>query len=696
VKLRRLELTDFRQFRGTNEITFADDPFSNVTLVFGANGSGKTTLLNALTWVLYESVSSDFLYPDQLINEQTWSGVPAGGNATCTVRLAFEHEGDVYLLTRTSTAQKPTMASRQVSVSSAASLVRIDQAGNSREIKAPDDFIDNLLPKKLHHFFFLNGERFEHLHSDDAYEDIESAIKTLLGVAVIERALKHLPDVESVLRKEYSAIGGTDVEDLNKRIESAEETKRISRDQIAELETNLEAREDEIAALDDRLRDLESTRELQKRRDVLSVEHERARRAISRAQEQRDREISERGFVSFIEPLVRQTIDTYEALRAKRELPKPFKAQFIDDLLNGGQCICGADLASEGPSRDAVLEWKRRAGLPEVEETWSALSARAKSFVQERDRLRTRLDELAETLSQERRLATETEEELSQISSRLSGGEQDAALLERRRRDFLADSRRDHERIGALRREIDISEKTITEAKRGLERAVAQNAKAIVAKRRVEVVESIQDLLSDLLDLRVEDVRTGLDKRVRDTFQSIVYQDYSTSLTEHFRLVLHKTVAGRQIPVARSTGQGQILVLSFVGALAAMARERAEASERASGGPLQVATGGVFPFVSDAVFGTLEESYRRDIAAALPRLAPQVVIFASKAQGLGVVEEQLRSRVGNQYVIEVQTPKEDAKPESIELAGRSWPYVTVRPGEAEESRIVAVREPANA
>ena len=45
--LERLIVENFRQFRGRQEIVFADNRSRNVTLVHAENGFGKTTLLNA-------------------------------------------------------------------------------------------------------------------------------------------------------------------------------------------------------------------------------------------------------------------------------------------------------------------------------------------------------------------------------------------------------------------------------------------------------------------------------------------------------------------------------------------------------------------------------------------------------------------------------------------------------------------------
>ena len=46
--LKSITLTDFRNFKGTQSIDFADDSNRNVTVIMGENGSGKTTFAQRL------------------------------------------------------------------------------------------------------------------------------------------------------------------------------------------------------------------------------------------------------------------------------------------------------------------------------------------------------------------------------------------------------------------------------------------------------------------------------------------------------------------------------------------------------------------------------------------------------------------------------------------------------------------------
>jgi DNA sulfur modification protein DndD len=84
----------------------------------------------------------------------------------------------------------------------------------------------------------------------------------------------------------------------------------------------------------------------------------------------------------------------------------------------------------------------------------------------------------------------------------------------------------------------------------------------------------------------------------------------------------------------------------------------------------------------DSPFGSLDESYQKQIAQAIPALAPQVVIFVSKSQGLSAVQEELAPRVGKEYVAVFHTPKADSA-EAIGLHGKELPYIRETNGDQE-------------
>lgn len=692
MKLQRLTLQDFRPFLGTHTLDFATGRESNVTVVYGATGAGKTTLLNAFTWVLYGSFTDDFEQQDRLVNNHLMATVPPGEPRAASVTLEFEHENCRYFLKRTVTERQTAQGTRERVGNPDVVLSYTDEGGRNYPAKNPEDAIDRILPERLHQFFLFNGERIEHLVDPSAYEEIEQAIKTLLGLEVIERSLRHLPQVRRTLEDELRQVGTPEVSRLTERLEELDDQLSGHEEDHAQQKRNLAALDTELETLDAELRTFEEVRPLQEARDRAEKEAQETEQRLRRLRDQIAATINDRGFVAFTAGLSRRTAELFGDLRTRREIPAPMKRQFVDDLLHDKECICGTKLTPGTSPHEHVVAWRRRVGLADVEEAWTRVSAQAEQFVVDREFLSRDLDGLIGDLAAARARRSELEEELSEISLKIERfpDKDQIPKLETRRQKVLKDRDTVQRQLGILDERIATANRGITQARQALDRAKTQSSKEATAKRRVGVTSQAANLLKKVLDLRTQDVREELDRRIREVYGAISYKPYRPELTEEFRLTL-RGGDGLQ-PVAKSTGENQILSLSFVGALAALARERHDEAAKARGLlGLFSDSGGIFPIVMDAPFGTLDETPRREVARGLPTLAPQVVIFVSKAQGVGAVEEELRPRIGRSWVIHYLSPKEGAVSEALELPAHVHAYVDPSSDGIERAELLEVR-----
>ena len=66
--IRKIVLTNFRQFYGEQTIHFSTNEDKNVTLIHAENGVGKTALLNAILWCFFKSFTPNFKDPRNLLN----------------------------------------------------------------------------------------------------------------------------------------------------------------------------------------------------------------------------------------------------------------------------------------------------------------------------------------------------------------------------------------------------------------------------------------------------------------------------------------------------------------------------------------------------------------------------------------------------------------------------------------------------
>jgi len=691
MKLQRLVLENFRQFLGAHALEFSSGGEDNVTVVYAANGAGKTTLLNAFTWVLYQRTTSDFEQPERLVNDHLMAEAAEGEERSASVTLEFEHEYSRYRLQRRVTERKGPGQRRERVRDPEVELTYTDEGGRNYQQKNPDDAIDRILPERLHQFFLFNGERIEHLVDPSAFEEIEQAIKTLLGLEIIERSLRHLPQVRRALEGELRRVGTPEISRLTEDLERLEnERAQVDEDQ-AQQRRNLAALDTELQELDAQLRTLEEARSLQEDRDRAESAFQAMEARLRKLRDQIADTINDRGFVAFTAELTQSATAKFGELRTKREIPTPMKRQFVDDLLESGECICGTPLIPGSQAHEHVVAWRKRVGLADVEEAWTRVSAHAEGFRLDRDSLSRDLDRLIGDLASARVDRARLEEELSEISRKLERFPSEQVRdLEARRQEVSRRRDETNRSLGGFESRATTLDRQIADTKRALAKAETQSEKQAVAKKRVAVTDEAAELFSKVLALRTQDVREELDRRIGEVYSAITYKPYQPELSEDFRLTLRGGDA--LLPVAKSTGENQILSLSFVGALAALARERHEEARNAKGlQPLFSTAGGVFPIVMDAPFGTLDETPRREVARGLPLLAPQIVIFVSKAQGLGAVEEELRPRIGRSWVIHYLSPKEGVAPEPIELAWGSYPYVDPSPDGVERAELLEIR-----
>ena len=136
--------------------------------------------------------------------------------------------------------------------------------------------------------------------------------------------------------------------------------------------------------------------------------------------------------------------------------------------------------------------------------------------------------------------------------------------------------------------------------------------------------------------------------------------------------------------MAASTGENQILSLSFIGSIIDRVREWSKA------GLVMGPDSSTFPLVMDSPFGSLDEVYRRHVAKLIPELANQLIVLVTKTQWRGEVADEMQSRIGREYVLVYNSPKPDCEPDAIVLHGDSYPLVRQSPNGFEYTEIVEV------
>lgn len=685
MKLTSIQVCNFRQFYGkTPEILFSCGD-RNTTIIHGNNGAGKTTLLNAFTWVMYEKFTAAFASVDRLVNKRAITQAQPGEPVECWVQVAFEHESKRYRVKRLCRAYKGETIEH--SKSELSLYVAGDDGRWLLPQQLPEDIINRILPESLHQYFFFDGERIDHIVRYDKKAEIAEATKELLGVKVLNRSIEHLKNAKRTLEDELKTIGDSETKKLLREQEKLEqESERLSTRQ-SEISSELEHQEELKRTIGDRLLELSGAEELQHLRDELEQQRRLIREQLRQAKDALKQAISIQGYTVLLSEATAEFRAIVDRLRERGELPTGIKRQFVGDLLNERRCICGAELIEGTHAHALVQSWMDKAGSSDVEETAIRMGAQVDEIDKQAHEFWNEVDRLQANINQGRIEISRIETQLDDIKERLrSYPNEDIQHLQKRLdkteeiiRQLILEQGGNRQQVASISTEIEAKIKQIAKHKMNEERQA-------LAQGRITATQDAIERLTEVRERIDRQFRLLLEQRVQDLFSQISFTPYVPKLSDKYELTLIENTAGQEEVVAASTGENQILSLSFIGGIIDRVREWSE--NKMLMGP----DSSTFPIVMDSPFGSLDEIYRRQIAKTIPKLANQLVVLVTKTQWRGEVAQEMANYIGREYVLSYNSPKSDCEEDTIELSGDRYPLVRQSPNEFEYTEILEVND----
>ena len=653
MKLFGLSLTNFRQFYGSHSITFSTDEKQNITVLHGENGAGKTSLLNAFKWCFYSRTDFD-TGEDNLLNEHAIAAAEEDSQIPLVVTVEFKHDDQRYTAVRTLSFKKGKGMDVEPIGGPVLELTWTDSSGRYEKSRNPESQMSQILPDKMHSYFFFNGERIEKLSYASASQEIREAIRTLMGLEIVERARTHLSGkVRKHFSKQIKDGASTDLQQAIDKEDTLEDAIQNAQQDIETERDNIQQFDEDMQFISNRLKAIAATVNLEKERETIERQLDEVKGALVDLRVRLAALVSERGFLPFVQPVARNVWQLLEDRRAKGELPYQIKQQFIDDLLKTGKCICGGVLEAGTKAYESVARYGKAATVAGVEEAFIKTAGALGQVEWVRDELFERLRDGLKTRATLNSEMDDLAGRLDDISKTLLGStSEDAVELENKRAALY--TRRDEcvsrkgRLVGKLE-ELRMERDKVVAERKDLEK---QSGKANLAKRRRAIAEECARVLSELHEALARRTKEQLSKQVNHTFQSILQKDYWAEIDDDYSLKVFKEIPGhgRQAVHEKSTGESQVTSLSFIGSIVSLAKEQ-HAKER------QFFRGGVFPIVMDSPFGSLDPTYRTMIARYIPRLADQIVLLVSGTQWKDEVEAECQARVGKHISLIYHAPE---------------------------------------
>jgi len=365
MKLIRAEFENFRLLRNL-KLDFSTDDNKKLTVIRAENETGKTTILNGLQWALY----GDDALPGK---GQNFRLHPIDWDISKTNRVPISALVDFETTTLRRSPRGMIETRRQYRIirtafetlngnewersPSTVKLFHLSSAG-SDPIDPPEAFIMEELPPELREVFFTDGDRaLSFIESSVSLrtkrDRVQKAIRSLLGLGVIEDALKHVRKAASEVNKAAKRIGVDDkLTQIATRLEKIEEDS-------SNLEEKIEDAKAQFSAFDEKLSEIQKKIDaalIKGDREKLKREIEHAERQLKHIDKRREAAAKEHAALFRGLPLVRELLAPVfeKALSKLSELKEQGKIPnttipVLEERLKGSVCICGESLEPDSP-----------------------------------------------------------------------------------------------------------------------------------------------------------------------------------------------------------------------------------------------------------------------------------------------------------------------------------------------------------
>ena len=686
MKLISLQLYNFRQFyHKTPAIVFASGK-RNTTVIYGNNGAGKTALLNAFTWVLYEEFTAAFAAPEMLINKRAIAEAQTGHYIECWVELQFANKHQSYQLKRKCYGSKKLDNSVEYSESKLFMLVSGDDGKWYPPVEPAAEIIEQILPSSLHRYFFFDGERIDNFFRKNSNSNISEDTKELLGVKILDRGIEHLKKAKRILQEELQEVSEGELKKLLKEHQKLTREREKKAKLLKNTQTEIALLESKQSNLTKQILEVSGADKLQQLKLKLVQEEQQIRSNLLQRKKELKELLSRQGYSIFLPEAIKTFTTLVNNLKQKQQIETGIDREFIQQLLDRQTCICGLELFPDSQAYNNVRAWLKKAERKNIEESILRLETQTKPMSDAIAKLWQEIDRQQANLNQQYQELNRIEREQENINRQLrSYPDRDIQTLQQQSEAISSKIKELILEQGIAQQQQETQQQSIQKLEQQLAKQQLKEQQQLVSQKRIQgAAEAISRLQEVRKRLEIQ-FRNSLEAKVGEIFSSISFTPYIPRLNDSYELTLIEETSGIATPVAASTGENQVLSLSFIGAVIDRVRQWSQSST------LIGVDSSTFPIVMDSPFGSLDETYRQQVARAIPKLANQLVVLVTKTQWRGEVASIISDRIEREYVLTYYSSKPNCQEDWLKLRGVDYPLVKQNSDRFEYTEIVEIK-----
>lgn len=644
--LNKVIINNYRQYRHA-EIEFSNETNKNFTIIQGTNGAGKTTLLNALSWCLYDEEIHD--YGDEaamgLCNNKAAFIASDGDKIDVSVQIDFTDEGKYLAFKRSRKFIKRGDKLIPAINSSDFQVLKEDGAGNISVEENDLYTIERKIPKEIEDYFFFDGARLSEYFQDHSNNNIKDSVFVLSHLNLLSNAYKNLPQV----KKKYI----TELKKKAPKLGEAAEKVLYYENELETAERNLISYEDNLKIAEDKIDEITEKLRAKKAYDV-EKDMERYQYLNKEIKRFNNRLYDKNGL---IQTRINKVLKKYpyvlsysyakefenlgEQYRKKGYIPPKYKRSFIQDLLDDGICICGADLKEDTEHRrhlEKLLELTNPITDKSEEITVALANVKRnilveatdfkEDFIERYKNIKNMIDQkdelVAERQSIKAKLDANPYEEIQKLNAELT--------------DYENQKKQFETKILVVKNQIPDYTKKLGYWRQQKATDELLSVECDELQEKIDLCDELIDLAKNVYSNMSDKIRNDIQEFTKDKFDKILWKKdefVDVRINENYEVFIKNKTGFEERPGDLSDGEKISLGLCFMYAL-----------HKYSGFEL--------PIIMDTLLGPIGVEIRKNIATFLPHLVEnkQTVLLVTGSEYTEEFRNILFDHIGKEYTIE--------------------------------------------
>lgn len=637
-----ITLKDYRQYKGEQTIDLGKRGERHINVIEGQNGAGKSNILNSITFCFYgteehlKEEKEGGLETFPLVNRDRLENLNDGGKATGYVEIELGETEPEYVFKREFTTIKTDGGFNSV-VGDLNLQRRVNR--DWKPVDNPNTYLNEILPTRVHEYFLFDGERLHKFFEEGYPERVRTAILDVSHIELLNRALEHLDKMDTEIGRKASNFEG-EAKRLKEELDETKRKRERKKERIDELEQDIAEAQSNIDRIDGKLRDSSdaAVREKQERRKYLNQRLNQLNDEISELKNETTEEMVEAGPIVYNLKALDFTHQQFAELAQAGQLPPKIQDWFVQELLESGECICGADLDSDEEKRRHLAELEQemslvmqenlegKAEIPRIIDDGKDL---VEDIISNRKKISEKQDELGEV-----------DRELRDISNELKSydlpEDVDVSSLESQRSEIEGRISEMRQEIGRVEHEIETLDEKVNELDNKWREEAAKETKHRTMMRKLDFVEEAHEELTEIKSTILAQIRENTEENMNRYFNDLIWkdEDYTVELGDDYTVSVYGRHGDNKIG-SLSAGEKQVLALSFMSALTKISGFNA-------------------PIVIDTPLGRISSKPKKRIAQNLPSylMDTQITFLMTDEEYTDEVRAHLQNSVANEYLLD--------------------------------------------